>query len=179
MGSKCLTHINQGKLKREELGGQRGLTLKLQFWRPLLFDAEGIEHFLDSTAFGRCCASSHGKLCAWVGQQERPCVSCCHEKVSPLSLGVSRGPGCSRRGIRFSIAQMGKHLWRATSSPSSLKRQLLGKARGHLCPPWQIPRAHPCCQAVVARCSRAAIREKQLCPCYSLSALSTGLAEVG
>lgn len=84
-GQQVADAYKPGELKRYELGGQRGLTLKLQSWRPLLLDAEGIEHFLYSMAFGRCCASSQRKLCARVkGQQEQPCVSCCHEKAPPL-----------------------------------------------------------------------------------------------
>lgn len=85
MGSKWVMYIKQGKLKREELGGQRGLALKLQSWRHLLLDAEGIEHFLRSMAFGRCCASSQRKVCARVkGWQEQPHMSCCHEKAPHL-----------------------------------------------------------------------------------------------
>lgn len=48
----------QGKLQREELGGQRGLTLKLQSWRPLLYlMVKVLSTFCTQVAFGRCCTS--------------------------------------------------------------------------------------------------------------------------
>lgn len=70
MGSKWLMHINQVKFKREDVRRHRGLTLKLQCYRPLLFDAKGIEHFLHPVAFVRCCTGSQSKFCAGAEEQQ-------------------------------------------------------------------------------------------------------------
>lgn len=109
-GSKWVMHIKQGKLKREELGGQRGLALRLQSWRHLLLDAEGIEHFLRSMAFGRCCASSQRRVCARVkGWQEEPRVSCCHEKA-PHLVSQSERSVCVHEELTSA-----SHRWGGTS----------------------------------------------------------------